>query len=67
MLHISNISLVSGIKGFLYLDPGSGSVLLQVLIALALGIGIAVRVQWSRIKSLFGSKKNPDNAPQDDK
>ncbi len=67
MLHFSDISLVSGIKGFLYLDPGSGSVLLQVLIALLLGIGIAVRVQWSRIKSLFASKKNADTPPQHDK
>ncbi len=67
MLHLSDISLVSGIKGFLYLDPGSGSVLLQVLIALILGIGIAVRVQWARIKSLFSSRKNADNPAQHDK
>ncbi len=67
MLHVTDISLVNGIKGYLYLDPGSGSVLLQVLIALLLGIGIAVRVQWSRIKALFSSRKNPDTPAQHDK
>lgn len=66
MLHVLDISLASGIKGFLYLDPGSGSVLLQVLIALILGIGIAVRVQWARIKSVFSPKKNTDSSPQHD-
>ncbi len=67
MLIASNASFLSGVTGFLYLDPGSGSVLLQILIALLLGIGIAVRVQWARIKSLFSTKKNPENPPQDDK
>ena len=67
MLHVLDMSLASGIKGFLYLDPGSGSVLLQVLIALLLGIGIAVRAQWSRIKSLFSSKKSADTPPQHEK
>lgn len=37
-----------------YLDPGSGSFLIQILIAALLGIGVAVRASWSRIKKLFG-------------
>jgi len=40
----------------LYLDPGSGSVLLQLLIAAILGLGVVLRTQWSKIKSLFGGK-----------
>lgn len=64
MLHVTDWFLLSGIKGFLYLDPGSGSVLLQVIIALALGIGIAVRVQWTRIKSLFSGNKKPETPPE---
>ncbi len=38
----------------LYLDPGSGSILIQVLIAALLGAGIVIRTQWTRIKRLFG-------------
>lgn len=64
MLHLSDTFLVGGIKGFLYLDPGSGSVLLQVIIALVVGIGIVVRVQWSRLKSLFSPKKKTDTPPE---
>ncbi len=64
MLSVSHILLLSGIKGFLYLDPGSGSVLLQVLIAAILGVGVVVRLQWARLKALFRSKQKPDEPPQ---
>ena len=36
-----------------YLDPGSGSFLIQILIALFLGGAFAVRAFWGRIKSFF--------------
>jgi hypothetical protein len=37
------------LKPFFYLDPGSGSVLIQIIIATILGGLIAIRVFWSRI------------------
>jgi len=40
-----------------YLDPGSGSFLLQLLIAGLLGLGLALRASWGRIKRLFGRGK----------
>ena len=48
-----------------YLDPGSGSFLIQLLIAALLGIGVAVRASWSRIKGWFGIK-SPPKADEDD-
>jgi hypothetical protein len=47
----------------LYLDPGSGSFLIQLLMAAALGIGVAVKMYWTKIKSLFTGKKadKPDS------
>lgn len=47
-----------------YLDPGSGSFIIQILIASLLGIGLALRASWSKIKARFGSK--PDPAGEDD-
>jgi hypothetical protein len=47
----------------LYLDPGSGSFLLQLLIAGIAGIGIAIGASWSKIKRLF---KKGKNKPADD-
>jgi hypothetical protein len=43
-----------------YLDPGSGSFLLQLLIAALLGIGVAIRASWTKIKGWFGIKPKTD-------
>ncbi len=51
----------------LYLDPGSGSFLIQLLLAAALGIGVAVRMYWSKIKTIFGGKKSEPTQPTDEK
>lgn len=39
-----------------YLDPGSGSILLQLLVAAALGAAFAVKVYWKKIKAAFVKK-----------
>jgi hypothetical protein len=39
-----------------YLDPGSGSFLIQLAIAALVGIAIVFRSQWSKIKKFFGGK-----------
>lgn len=38
-------------KAFGYIDPGSGSYLLQIVVTGALGVGFAVKSFWSQIKS----------------
>ncbi|HLF73775.1 MAG TPA: hypothetical protein VI524_05495 [Anaerolineales bacterium] len=43
-----------------YLDPGSGSFLIQLLIATLLGLAVAVRASWSKIKGWFGVKPKSD-------
>jgi len=48
-----------------YLDPGSGSILLQVLIAALLGLGVAVRASWGTIKKWFGAKPKADEDDDD--
>jgi hypothetical protein len=42
---------------FLYLDPGSGSYLIQVIIAAVLGVGFFFKNFWFRIKSFFTKNK----------
>lgn len=37
----------------LYLDPGSGSILIQLIIASALGAALIVKTSWSKIKKFF--------------
>jgi hypothetical protein len=54
---------------FLYIDPGSGSYLVQAIIAAILGGLFYFKRIWFRIKIFFSGKKkeeNPDNIQQDD-
>ena len=48
-----------------YLDPGSGSFLIQLLIATLLGLGIVLRASWSKIKGWFGVKPKADEDDDD--
>ncbi len=49
-----------------YLDPGSGSFLIQLLIAAIAGAGIVIASQWSRIRRLFGKKKTDIHEAEDE-
>ena len=49
-----------------YLDPGSGSFLIQLLLAAAAGAGIVIASQWSRIKRWFGKKKSTSEESEDE-
>jgi len=44
--------LIVVLRSHAYLDPGSGSLLLQILLGSLLAIGIALRVFWKHIVSL---------------
>jgi hypothetical protein len=41
----------------IYLDPGSGSFLIQLLIAAIAGLSIVIGANWSKLKRLLGKKK----------
>ncbi len=53
----------------LYLDPGSGSILIQLAVAALLGAGLFIRSQWAKIKKLFGmsaTETEDSNSVDDD-
>lgn len=43
-----------------YLDPGTGSLIVQVTIAAAVGIATAMKLYWSRIKAVFSRASGAD-------
>jgi hypothetical protein len=50
-----------------YLDPGSGSLLVQLIAAgLVGGFGILTKVFWGRIKAFFKGEKYVPPAPEPD-
>ena len=48
-----------------YLDPGSGSFIIQLAIAALLGLGVAVRASWSKISKLLGIKPKEVETDED--
>ena len=42
---------------FLYIDPGSGSYLIQIIIAAVLGVGFFIKNFWLSIKIFFTGTK----------
>lgn len=49
-----------------YLDPGSGSFLIQLLFAALAGLGVAIYSSWSKIKGWLGIKSKPKDEEEDD-
>lgn len=47
------------LKPLAYLDPGSGSMLIQLILAAVLSIGVAIRIFWKKIKAFLTRKKAP--------
>lgn len=46
------------IQHLLYIEPGSGSYIIQVVVAAVMGAGFVVKTYWWRIKYFFRRKKD---------
>ncbi len=42
-------------NAYAYIDPGSGSLIIQMLIGTLVGLGIALKVYWHRIRMKFSN------------
>jgi len=53
---------------FAYLDPGTGSMLLQVILGGVAAVGVALKLFWHKIRVAVGLSKKPaaEPAPEDD-
>lgn len=64
-MHYQLITLLTPIlRPQAYLDPGSGSFLIQLLIAGLVGAGFLIKTYWKKIKGLFNRsapKKEDDS------
>ncbi len=49
-----------------YLDPGSGAMIFQMIIASVVGAGVAIKLFWRNILSFFSSDKNDDQTEESD-
>ena len=49
---------------FAYLDPGTGSMLLQVILGGVAAVGVAIKLYWHKLRVAFGMPKKEQ--PEDD-
>ena len=47
-----------------YLDPGTGSMLLQVILGGVAAVGVAIKLYWHKLRVVFGMGKK--ERPEDD-
>jgi hypothetical protein len=56
------VTLLYASPALAYLDPGTGSILLQGVIAVIAAGAVALKLYWRRLKSVFGRKPEPGPA-----
>jgi hypothetical protein len=50
----------SGEPAYAYLDPGTGSMLLQVILGGIAAVAVAIKLFWYKIRAAVGLSKKPD-------
>ena len=55
--------MLASLQLLAYLDPASGSLLLQLILGGVAGLALVLKLFWHRILSLFGIKKPKDDKP----
>lgn len=61
---VLGLLLVPGVA-LAYIDPGTGSFVIQGIIAAVVGAGFAIKMFWHRIKAFFTGKPTPTD-PDDE-
>jgi len=66
-LILAGVSLtVCPMLAFAYIDPGTGSALIQGLIAAIAAVGVTLKLYWHRLISLFHrSQTQPQDRPEE--
>ena len=57
LLSIFLISFILTLNAYAYIDPGSGSIILQALLGALAAIGATISIYWNKFKNLFKRKK----------
>jgi len=51
---------------FAYIDPGTGSFLVQALAAAVAGIAVTIRMYWDKVRAFFGAAPTDAEDSEDD-
>ena len=59
-LAASAVVALTPADAFAYIDPGTGSFIIQGVIAAVVAVGFAVKLYWRKIKAVFSGKNTTD-------
>jgi hypothetical protein len=57
---ITVLLLLAFTDAFAYLDPGTGSMLLQVILGGVAAVGVAIKLYWHKLRAAFGVAKKEE-------
>jgi hypothetical protein len=67
MVLVLTLSLMLlSVPAYAYIDPGTGSFLVQGIIAAVIGVGVAGKLYWAKIKSIFTGKAITEDDDDDE-
>ena len=66
-LKILFFSLLLIENSYAYIDPGSGSALISVIIGFFVALGITLKTYWYKLKSFFNFSKDQANSNKEEK
>jgi len=56
LLHVFTIS-----DAYAYIDPGTGSLVIQVILGALVGVGITVKIYWYKLKGFISNINKKDD------
>jgi len=63
LVTVSALLLAEPAPAFAYLDPGTGSMLVQSLLAALAAVVVFGRTAWTRVRDLFRRRRPPRDEP----
>ena len=65
-LTLASIMMLGWTPAHAYIDPGTGSMLIQGLIAVIAAAGITAKIYWQQLKDFMGFNKDKDVQPAEE-
>lgn len=60
-----SLSIVFGTYAFAYIDPATGSMIVQAVIAVVAAASVSIGLFWRRLKSFFSNGSHKEDDPKD--
>jgi len=64
-LFVTSLLFVLPTDAHAYLDPGSGSFIIQIILAGIMGVMLMAKIYWKKIRAIFGQTSSQDTGDDD--